>query len=423
MGRLRILHQLYLRNGAWGGMEKSFAALIAETRDDPDLAHYLVENLRDPAPPVAKALGALAAPAQELRRWHGLPLPKFPQALRELNRERWARRWKIDRVLNWNQIGDCGPARLAQRIAALPIYWERGAAWFAPPDKPDPAFRACYRRYLANSEASKQMLKQAWRVSGDIQVCTPAIGRVPRERLPRTLPRDRPLRIGFAARLRAFKGGVLAVHALHALIRRGIDAELWIAGDGGDRERMQAQAGRLGLDSRLRFGGWVGDMEQWFDDIDLLLHPALREPYGISCAESLSRGLPVVASCVDGLPEVIEHGRNGLCVIPTLPLSDYAAFGGDARDVYPRVYRPELKRIAAPGVADPEALAAAMAGILQDDVRYAAFSSAALDAGRGKFDWAVHLQRFKRLLGDNGSEARDAATIDRPDALAQKIEG
>lgn len=397
---LRILHQAYLRNGAWGGMEKSLAGFLAATRNDPDLESFLIENLRDAAPPLREALSCLSAPAREVRRWHGLPVPG---ALRAAHRRSVAARWRVDRVLNWNQVGDMQPARLASRLGAASIYWERGAAWFAEVPGADRGFVSAYDLYLANSEASRQMLRQRWQVSGDIQLCTPGLSHLRRRAPARALRSDRPLRLGFCARLRAFKGGVLAVHALRELRARGLDAQLWIAGEGPDAAALHMQVDRLGLAPQVRFLGWVGAIDPFLAAIDLLLHPALREPYGIACAEALVRGVPVVAARVDGLPEVIEDGVDGLCVTPSLPLSDFGKFGGDRGDVYPLVYRPESGTVAEPGLADPQALADAVETILGDATRYAAFSTAAGAAAAGRFSWAGHLRRFKELVGAAGS--------------------
>jgi glycosyltransferase involved in cell wall biosynthesis len=404
---LRILHQAYLRNGAWGGMEKSLAGFLAATRADAEVENFLIENLRDAAPGMLASLSCLSAPAREVRRWHGLPLPSSPTALRRGHRRSAAARWRVNRVINWNQVGDAEPARLARSLGASAVYWERGSAWFTQVPRPDAAFASAYDLYLANSEASRQMLRQRWKVEGDIQVCTPALSHRLAVAPPRTLRPDRPVRLGFAARLRAFKGGVLAVHALRALVGRGIDAELWVAGEGPDLQAMQTQAQRLGLASRVRFAGWVASMDDWFGEIDLMLHPALREPYGISCAEALSRGIPVVATRVDGLSEVIEDGVDGLCVTPTLPMTAFTALGGDRNDVYPLVYRPERGSIAEPGLPHPEALADAVMRIAGDASRYAAFSAAACATVKGRFSYASHLQRLKGLL--RGAHSRSDA--------------
>ncbi|TDU26761.1 glycosyl transferase family 1 [Panacagrimonas perspica] len=413
MTALRVLHQAYLRNGAWGGMEKSLVGFLAATQADAEVENFLIENLRGAAPGMLDALSCLSAPAREVRRWYGLPLPSSPPALRRGHRRSAATKWRVNRVINWNQVGDADPARLAHSLGAAAVYWERGSAWFTQVPRPDPEFATAYDLYLANSEASRQMLRQRWKVQGDIQVCTPALSHRLDAAVPRTLKADRPVRLGFAARLRAFKGGVLAVHALRALVDRGIDAELWVAGEGPDLQAMQAQAEYLGLGSRVRFAGWVASMDDWFGDIDLMLHPALREPYGISCAEALSRGIPVVATRVDGLSEVIEHGVDGLCVTPTLALTAFDALGGDRNDVYPLVYRPERGSIAEPGLPDPEALADAVMQIVGDASRYAAFSAAACATVDGRFSYASHLQRLKSLL--RGARARsDAASSPLP---------
>ncbi len=409
MTPLRLLHQAYLRNGAWGGMEKSLAGFLAATREDPEVENFLIENLRDAAPGLRAALSSLSAPAREVRRWHGLPLPASPPALRRGHRRSVAAKWRVNRVINWNQAGDSDPAHLARSLGAAAVYWERGSAWFAQTPRPDPGFASAYDLYLANSEASRQMLRQRWNVAGDIQVCTPALSHRQTVAAPRRLPADRRLRLGFAARLRAFKGGVLAVHALRHLVDRGVDAELWVAGEGPDLPAMQAQAERLGLGARVRWSGWVASMDTWFGEIDLLLHPALREPYGISCAESLSRGVPVVATRVDGLCEVIEHGVDGLCVTPSLPMSAFEALGGNRDDVYPWVYRPERGVVAEPGLPDPEALADAVIQIAGDADRYGAFSAAACVTVNGRFSYASHLHRLKSLLGAAPARVDDAS--------------
>ena len=137
---LRILHQIVLRNGAWGGMEKHFAAFVRDGQKRSGVSNFLVENLRRVAPEVGAALACLSQPARELRRWHGLPVPKWPVAARQVHRASLARRWDINCVLNWNLFGDTAPARLAERRRGLSVYWERGAAWYESAPDFDPAF-------------------------------------------------------------------------------------------------------------------------------------------------------------------------------------------------------------------------------------------------------------------------------------------
>jgi glycosyltransferase involved in cell wall biosynthesis len=397
---LRILHQAYLRNGAWGGMEKSFAGFVEATRDDPAIENYVVENLRAVAPGLRRALRHLSAPAREVRRWFGVPLPR---ALRPAHRRAVARAWRVNRVLNWNQVGQADAARLAHGLGAAAVYWERGAAWYTDVPVRDPDFAGAYDLYLANSHASRQMLRELWRVRGPVEVCTPALSPRPVQAEPRTLDPARMLRLGFSARLRAFKGGVLAVHALAALRARGVEANLVVAGDGPDRAAMQAQAMRLGLSRRVHFLGWVSSIDRFLAEVDVLVHPALREPYGIACAEALLRGVPVVAARVDGIPEVIAEGVDGLCLTPDRPLSAFGRYGGERADVYPLVFRPERDAVGEPGFVDPDALAEAVVRLTGDPDRYAAFSAAGCAAARTRFDYGAHLARFTALLDAIGA--------------------
>ena len=399
---LRILHQAYLRNGAWGGMEKSFAGFVESTRDDPGIENYVIENLRAAAPGVKRALRHLSAPARELRRWYGLPVPR---GLRPVHRRTAAQQWRINRVLNWNQVGQAEAARLARAVGAAAVYWERGAAWYPDVDRGDADFADAYDLYLANSHASRQMLRERWNVKGPVEVCTPALSPDAPIGAPRALQGHRMLHLGFAARLRAFKGGVLAIHALAVLRARGVEAQLLVAGEGPDRRAMQEQALRLGLAKHVHFLGWVASMDRFYADIDVLLHPALREPYGISCAEALLRGVPVVAARVDGLPEVIVDGVDGLCLVPERPLSEFARYGGDRGDVYPLVFRPERDTVGEPGFVDPDALAEAVMRVTGDATRYAAFSAAGCAAARSRFDYGAHLARFTALLAGAGANA------------------
>lgn len=420
MNTLRLLHQIHLAHDAWGGMEKQFSHLLLATADDPRIAHYLSEDLRGLAPGVAEALSHLRAPPEDARSWHGVTVPNW-RGMRQSRQASQARAWNIDAVLSWNRFGDPRPVRLASRIGAASVYWERGAAWLARSRAPEADFLDGFDRYLANSKACAAMLHY-WGVTAPIDICRPGILSAQPGRLRRLIP-GQPLRLGLCARLQTFKGGVLAVHALAHLRRLGIAAHLIVAGDGPDRAAMESEARRLGLvigidaDSHepgLRFLGRIAQIESFYEGIDLLLHPALCEPYGNACAEALLAGVPVVASAVDGLPEVIDSGVDGLCVVPTLALRDFADLGGDPAGVYPRVYRPEIQRIAEPSVCDPAHLARAVAELVSDPTRYTACSQAALQFAPQRFAYAPHIER---LLGQIVAAVADRQQRQRGPAL------
>src|SRR5699024_5854994 len=138
----------------------------------------------------------------------------------------------------------------------------------------------------------------------------------------RQLARDRPLRLGVVARLEPIKGVALALQALAALRADQVDAVMHIAGDGPERMHLQALARQLGGAEDVMLAGLVADMGAFYRGIDVLVHPALREPFGQIAVEAGAHGCPSVVAAVDGLPEVIRHGETGLCVAPELPLQD-----------------------------------------------------------------------------------------------------
>lgn len=431
---LRLLHQIHLAHDAWGGMEKQFASLLQATAQDPRVAHYLSEDLRDVAPGVATALAGLRAPAADTRRWHGMTVPNW-RGMRQSRQASQARSWGIDAVLSWNRFGDPRPVRLAHRIGAASIYWERGAAWHARSRVPEEDFLRGFDGYIANSQACAAMLRY-WGVAAPIEVCSPGIYRdaAAQPVTPRQLDGG-VLRLGLCAPLQPFKGGVLAVHTLAALRRGGVAASLSIAGDGPERERIQALAQQLGVGDVLQFFGRLTATDAFYAGIDLLLHPALCEPWGNACAEALIAGVPVVATAVDGLPEVIRDQVDGVLVAPGLSLADYAAFGGDPDGVYPRVWRPELCRVAEPGVPDPQALADAVMRIAGDARRYAQTSAAALQNAPRRFGYAAHIDHLLQLIGrgiavrrerikpasEAGDDPAPASIQDRADKAAQLV--
>jgi glycosyltransferase involved in cell wall biosynthesis len=101
----------------------------------------------------------------------------------------------------------------------------------------------------------------------------------------------------------------------------GID--LWIAGDGDLLGALRAQAGRLGLDGRVRFLGWQDDVWSLLDAADFLVCPSRLEPLGNVVIEAWAAGLPVVATTSAGPAALISDETDGLLV----PIGDAAALG------------------------------------------------------------------------------------------------
>ncbi len=89
---------------------------------------------------------------------------------------------------------------------------------------------------------------------------------------------------------------------------------LILAGDGENRAQLVAQAAALGITSRVFFLGVRHDVPSLMKSADCFVLPSRWEGFGVVLAEALACGLPVVATTVDGIREVVEDGVSGILV-------------------------------------------------------------------------------------------------------------
>jgi glycogen synthase len=134
-------------------------------------------------------------------------------------------------------------------------------------------------------------------------------------------PGTNPVRCLAVARLVERKGLGSLIRAV-ALLERG-RFQLDIVGDGPDREALRELAGRLGVAEQIRFLGSLSRamVAERYREADLFTLPSTAESFGNVFAEALASGLPIVASEVGGIPDLVEHGKNGLLVPPGDPHS------------------------------------------------------------------------------------------------------
>lgn len=133
--------------------------------------------------------------------------------------------------------------------------------------------------------------------------------------LPRrvVVPRGE-VRLLNVGRLSPEKGQVLLLQAVARVLPEYPGLVVWFAGTGPLQGQLQAEAGRLGLEGRVRFLGYVADMPALYGDVDLVVQSSLTEGLPNVMLEVAYLGVPVVATDVGGTREVIEHGRTGWLV-------------------------------------------------------------------------------------------------------------
>lgn len=111
------------------------------------------------------------------------------------------------------------------------------------------------------------------------------------------------------------KGVFDLIPAFAAVHRQVPDARMTIAGN-GDVERARAEADRLGLVDAVALPGWTGGDAKTalLQTAGIYVLPSYNEGLPMSVLEAMACGLPVITTRVGGIPELIEHGRNGLLI-------------------------------------------------------------------------------------------------------------
>ena len=135
------------------------------------------------------------------------------------------------------------------------------------------------------------------------------------ENAPDNVPDD--VRIMLAiARLTEQKGVDVAVRSLASLPD---DIVLVVLGEGPDRPDLESLARELGVARRLFLPGRVPDVAAWLRRASVLVHPARWEGFGLGVLEAMLAGVPVVASNVSSLPELVVDDETGYLVRPEDP--------------------------------------------------------------------------------------------------------
>jgi glycosyltransferase involved in cell wall biosynthesis len=125
--------------------------------------------------------------------------------------------------------------------------------------------------------------------------------------------------------------GILVIYSGRFVQRKGIkylleawvevqrefpQARLLLLGDGQTHEDMKRYAERLGISKSVLFLGHVSNVQEYFCGADLFVLPSLQEGLPNALLEAMAVGLPVVATCIGGVEDVVENEKNGLLVPP-----------------------------------------------------------------------------------------------------------
>jgi glycogen synthase len=181
--------------------------------------------------------------------------------------------------------------------------------------------------------------------------------------LPAPLPT--PQRLLCIGRLSKEKGFDLALTAFACIVRRVPDLRLVMAGDGPERRRLENQAVEMGLKDTIQFLGWVApeNVPELINTATLVVMPSRAESLPMVALQAAQRARPVVGTRVGGLPEVVIDQETGFLV----------------------------------DKENPEALANAIAFLLDHPKRATRMGQAARDRVQRKFNWQQHVDSYDKL--------------------------
>jgi glycosyltransferase involved in cell wall biosynthesis len=125
------------------------------------------------------------------------------------------------------------------------------------------------------------------------------------------------LLIGNVANLYPVKGQRYLVLAFEKLLRIFPESHLVIVGRGMEREKLESLASRIGIpEDRFILTGFRGDVGNILSAMDVYAQPSLSEGLPVALLEAMSCGIPVVATDVGGIHEVLNGNRHGVLVTP-----------------------------------------------------------------------------------------------------------
>ena len=127
--------------------------------------------------------------------------------------------------------------------------------------------------------------------------------------------RNKKVVLGIVAVFDKVKGHIVLFRAIKILVSRGITHfTCLVIGEGRERASLHQFVLEHGIGEYVQFRGFVHDLKKALNELDILIAPSIQESFGLAPVEAMAMGIPVIASRVGGLPEVVLDGETGLLV-------------------------------------------------------------------------------------------------------------
>ena len=267
----------------------------------------------------------------------------------------------------YNNLGSSSINKLLNLIPSSNIiFHERGSAWnFQSSNLSFHNKNALKAKIvIANSNASKSMLINRFNIaSSKIKVVYNGFFSEHSNFVKQDITRySKKLSIGFIGRLEPFKGA-------HSLVNSAImmpEYDFFIAGKGIMEEKLKI----LGKNYKnINFVGLIKEPLEFISKMDIIIVPSIREPLGNVIIEAGYCKKPVIASNVDGIPEIIQDNNSGILIEPDQELS-INAFTESSLLIPQFTINPKTQLLQKPKELDPKKICKAIKYLaLNKDIR------------------------------------------------------
>ncbi|WP_341752810.1 MULTISPECIES: glycosyltransferase [unclassified Candidatus Tisiphia] len=116
--------------------------------------------------------------------------------------------------------------------------------------------------------------------------------------------------------------GILGINTLLQAVRilksQGIMVQLFIGGDGEEKENLQKLAYQLSIEKQIKWLGWINDKTKFFSEIDIFCLPSIKESFGIVLLEAMANLKPIVSTDSCGARKILSHENDSIIV----PIND-----------------------------------------------------------------------------------------------------
>jgi len=345
----------------------------------------------------------------EYKNWHGIRIPKCirPYLLRKKN--------DFSHDVNlFYEIQDTPLMNLFYHSAkGKNVFYDGGHSWFL--NSEEAQWIGKFDFFFSNTRASKVMLHKRWHVPEEsIKVIHNSFLPDYVERLNRIDNNQieglrKRYNIG-NAKVVLYVGRFITLKGVHSLIEAldhlsGKDIKLILVGEGKTRRTLEQLVKEKKKDDRVIFTGMLTDTAPFYKMADVTVVPSAREPFGNVNLEAALAASPIIASQVDGIPEIIPDDRFGYLLKPTIDPTSYTYLDTSTMPEY--VVDPDTLDLITPKFLDPKELADRISLVLDGEPEAAKKKAGKLkERVEREFSTEKREQRFKELIEEVTASVR-----------------